>query len=163
MFGNLVESSSHKQDYARRGWFFLGTLTIYALAFLAIGVGSIYAYNTHIENQNLELVALVTPVEEAQVRPPTIRHDTPRPPANDSNQRPMSVRTQLIAPPTDPTKVPKGVSTTPETVPPITPGLPPVIGNKNVDYGGGGNGKQGAGNIFGDGEYASTKTIGEGG
>src|SRR5687768_296247 len=47
MFGNLIESSSHKTDYARRGSFFLGTLTIYALIFLAIGVGSIYAYDTH--------------------------------------------------------------------------------------------------------------------
>ena len=161
MFGNLVESGSHKGDYARRSWFFLGTLTIYALAFLAIGVGSIYAYNTHIENQNLELVALVTPVEAAQVQPPSVRREAPRPAANNSNERPMSVRTQLIAPTTDPTKVPKGTSTTPETVPPITPGLPPVLGKVNMDTGNGGNGRQGAGNIFGDGEYASTKSTGD--
>ena len=42
MFGNLVESSSHKGDYARRSSFFLATLVAYALVFLAIGVGGIY-------------------------------------------------------------------------------------------------------------------------
>ncbi len=149
MFGNLIESSSHKGDYARRSSFFLGTLTAYALIFMAIGVGSIYAYNTHIENQNLELVSLITPVESPQLQV------TPRSTAsrssleNNRNRSPMSMRTQIIAPTTDPTKVPKGVSVTGETVPPITTGLPPVIGNRNVDYGG--TGRQSVGNVFGDG------------
>jgi protein TonB len=69
MFGNLVESSSHRGDNARKGWFFLGTLGVYAVAFLAIGVGSIYAYNTHVEAQNLELISMVTPVESSEVQP----------------------------------------------------------------------------------------------
>ena len=92
MFGNLVESSSHKSDYARRSWFFLGTLTIYALIFLAIGVGSIYAYNTHIDNQNLELVALITPVtaSEVEVAP---RRETPRPSAGSNNPKTAVVKT----------------------------------------------------------------------
>lgn len=69
MFGNLVESSSHKGDNARKGRFFLGTLAIYAVFFLAIAVGSIHAYNTHIETQNLELVSMITPIESAEVQP----------------------------------------------------------------------------------------------
>ncbi|MDT5123615.1 MAG: periplasmic protein TonB [Acidobacteriota bacterium] len=69
MFGNLVESSSHKGDYARRGSFFLGTLSIYALAFLAIGVGSIYAYNTRVENQDLRVVSMVAPAEPSEAQP----------------------------------------------------------------------------------------------
>ncbi|MDQ3473814.1 MAG: energy transducer TonB [Acidobacteriota bacterium] len=150
MFGNLIESSSHKGDYARRSSFFLGTLTVYALIFMAIGVGSIYAYHPHLENQHLELVSLITPVESPQLQV------TPRSTAsrssleNNRNRSPMSMRTQIIAPITDPTKVPKGVSVTGETVPPITTGLPPVIGNRNVDYGGG-TGRQSVGNVFGDG------------
>ena len=91
MFGNLVESSSHKRDYARRGSFFLGTLTAYALVFMAIGVGSIYAYNTHIENQNnLELVSLVIPVETPQALTPQ-RRETPRAAAGANNNNTSKV------------------------------------------------------------------------
>ena len=93
MFGNLVESSSHKGDNARKGWFFLGTLTLYALVFLAIGVGSIYAYNTHIETQSLELVSLIAPVENPEVQMPP-RSTTPRAAASNGNQRPMAMRTE---------------------------------------------------------------------
>lgn len=162
MFGKLVESSSHKGDYARRGTFFLGTLAAYALIFLAIGVGSIYAYNTHIETQNLELVSLITPVESPQLQAAP-RSAAPRPSASNNDRSPLSVRTQIVAPPTDPTKVPKGTSVTPETVPPFTKGLPPVIGNRNVDYGGG-TGSTGVGNVFGGGNGGggvNTKNVGE--
>jgi TonB family protein len=151
MFGNLVESSSHKGDYARRGSFFLGTLVVYALIFMAIGVGSIYAYNTHIENQNLELVSLITPVEAPQLQA-TPRSAAPRPASTNNRERaPMSVRTEIIAPTTDPTKVMKGTSVTGEKVPPVTPGLPVMRGKINADFGSGGPGRQGRGNIFGDG------------
>ncbi len=162
MFGNLVESSSHKGDYARRGSFFLGTLTVYALIFMAIGVGSIYAYNTHIENQNLELVSLITPVEAPQLQAAP-RSAAARPAANSRERTPMSVRTEFIAPTTDPTKVPKGTSVTPETVPPITPGLPVRHGNVNEDFGSGGTGKPGIGKIFGDGNGGGGGNTGNGG
>jgi TonB family protein len=162
MFGNLVESTSHKGENARKSWFFLGTLTVYALAFLALGVGGVYAYNTHLETQNLELVSLITPVETAQLRT-TVRRAASTPANNNRNQRPMSMRTQLIAPTTDPTKVPKGVSTTPQTVPEMTPGLPPVIGTRNVDFGPGGSGRQGTGVFGGNGnpEVANNRGVGE--
>src|SRR5204863_6538686 len=87
MFANLVESSSHKGDYARSGKFFLATLSIYALAFLAIGVGSIYAYNAQFNNNNLELTSLVTPVE-SEVQMLRVRPAAARPmsaPSNSSN------------------------------------------------------------------------------
>ena len=106
MFGNLVESSSHKGDYARRSWFFLGTLSVYALAFLAIGVGSIYAYNTHIENQNLELVALVTPVEAAQVQQPPKRILS-RPAAGSSSSTKVVVRSTPVIATMDPQRIPE--------------------------------------------------------
>jgi TonB family protein len=162
MFGNLVESSSHKDDYVRRSYFFFGTLTVYALIFLALGVGSIYAYNTHIDNQNLELVSLIAPVEARELQTPR-RAAPPRAAANSENQRPMSMRTQIIAPTTDSTKVPNGVSTTPQTVPSITPGFPPVIGTHNIDIGGGGPGKSGQGNVFGNDNTGTgnTKEIGD--
>jgi protein TonB len=163
MFGNLVESSSHKGDYARTSWFFLGTLTVYALAFLAIGVGSIYAYNTHIETQNLELVSLITPVETAQLPTPP-RSAAARPATNNNNQRPVAMRTEIIASTTDPTKVPKGVSTTPQSVPEVTPGLPVVLGKRNIDFGTGGTGGQGIGNVFGgnnSSNVTNTREVGD--
>jgi protein TonB len=159
MFGNLIESSSHKGDYARRGSFFLGTLTVYALIFMAIGVGSIYAYNTHIENQNLELVSLITPIEAPQLQA-TPRSAAARPSSSNRERTPMSVRTEIVAPTTDPTKVPKGTSVTPETVPPITPGLPVRRGNINADFGNGGTGRPSVGNIFGDGNGGGGRDTG---
>ena len=163
MFGNLVESSSHRGDNARKGWFFLGTLGVYAVAFLAIGVGSIYAYNTHVEAQNLELISMVTPVEAPRAETPVVRRAAPKPAGDNSNQRAASIRTEFVAPTTDPTRIPIGVSTTPENVPPVTPGLPPVHGNVNADFGGGGPGRQGSGNPFGDGTSGtgSIKDVGE--
>ena len=159
MFGNLVESSSHKRDNARKGWFFLGTLGVYAVAFLAIGVGSIYAYNTHIETQNLELISMVTPVEAPREEAPPVRDMPERPSRGNDNRPAMSIRTANVAPTTDPTRVPVGVSTTPETVPPPTPGLPPVIGDRNEDIGGGGPGRRGNGsNPFGS-DGAGTRNI----
>jgi protein TonB len=111
MFGNLVESGSHKGDNKRKGSFFVGTLAVYALAFLAIGVGSIYAYNTHVENQDLSLVSLVAPTEAAEVQRPQ-RRDTPRPTTARSNSSSTIavVRTPPLITRMDPQLVPDKVS-----------------------------------------------------
>jgi protein TonB len=72
MFDNLVESSSHKDDLARKGSFIGATVIIYAVVLTALGIGSIFWYDAQLENQNLELVTLVAPVpiEEKQKEPP---------------------------------------------------------------------------------------------
>ena len=115
MFGNLVESSSHKGDYARRSSFFLATLVAYALVFLAIGVGSIYAYNTHIETQNLELVALVAPVETPETPTPEIRV-APRPSAGGNTTNTAVVKTPPVIVTMDPRNAPKEVSISTDVV-----------------------------------------------
>jgi TonB family protein len=111
MFGNLIESSSHKGDYARRSSFFLGTLTVYALIFMAIGVGSIYAYNTHVEHQNLELVSLITPVESPQLQAAP-RSTAPRPAAagNNSDSKTAVVKTRPVITTMDPQRIPDKAS-----------------------------------------------------
>lgn len=110
MFGNLVESGSHKGDYTRKGSFFAGTLAVYALAFLAIGVGSIYAYNTHVENQDLSLVSLVAPTESVEVQRPQ-RRDTPRPATGSSNRSNVAVvRTPPLITRMDPQLMPDKIS-----------------------------------------------------
>lgn len=80
MFSHLVESDVHTGEFKRRGTFFLLTLAAYALLFTAAGVAGVYAYQARIEDQNLELVALVPPeTEEPRVREtqPIRRTNTP--------------------------------------------------------------------------------------
>src|SRR5918912_466000 len=77
MFGNLIESGSHKGDHARKGRFFLGALAVYALAFLAIGVGSIYAYNTHLDNLDLREIVVKTKPAIATMDPTLVTDKTP--------------------------------------------------------------------------------------
>ena len=108
MFGNLIESNSHRGDNARKGWFFLGTLGVYAVAFLALGVGSIYAYNTHVETQNLELISMVTPVESPEVRAAAPRQLSPKPAAGGGSSKPNNVAVVRETPVTavmDPTRM----------------------------------------------------------
>ncbi|MBD0372549.1 MAG: TonB family protein [Pyrinomonadaceae bacterium] len=69
MFDNLVESSSHKEDLARKGSFIGGTILIYAVVLTALFIGSIFWYDAQLENQNLELVTLVAPVPIEEKQP----------------------------------------------------------------------------------------------
>lgn len=152
MFTNLVESSSHKGDYARRGSFFLGTLTIYALIFLAIGVGSIYAYDTHLETQNLELVALVTPVESAEAQP-LQRPVTPQRSAAGSNSPKLAVvKTTPVTATMDPREI-SGKAMVAPPVPELPPGMGHRIGNPGPNdnvFGNPGTGDGLGGNSTGD-------------
>ena len=149
MFGNLVESSSHKGDYARRGSFFLGTLSVYALAFLAIGVGSIYAYNTHVENQDLRLVSMLAPAETLEAPIPQTR-SAPKQSAGGNNDSKVAVfNTQPVITTTDPRLVPKGASVS-MPVPELPPNTIYKIGNPGSNgniFGGSGdkNGGDGSG------------------
>jgi protein TonB len=69
MFDNLVESSSHKDDLARKGSFIGGTILIYAVILTALFIGSIFWYDAQLDNQNLELVTLVAPVPIEEKQP----------------------------------------------------------------------------------------------
>jgi TonB family protein len=163
MFGNLVESSSHKSDYARRGSFFLGTLTAYALVFMAIGVGSIYAYNTHIEKENLELVSLVIPVETPQAETPQ-RREAPRAAATASSHNPPAaiVKTTPVMTTMDPLHVPNKASVSSD-VPELPLGTKFKIGtpgpNKNI-FGGSGD-KTTGGHPGGDQDGLGSKELAE--
>ena len=120
MFGNLVESNSHKGDNSRKGWFFLGTLAAYAVAFLAVGVGSIHAYNAHVETQNLELISMVAPVEP-QAAPLAPKPLSTKPAAGGGSNRPLVavVKEKPVTAVMDPTRVTDGA-----VVAPPVPELP---------------------------------------
>jgi protein TonB len=75
MFENLVESTSHKDDLARKGSFILGTLVVYGILGIVFFIAGIYWYDAHLENQNLELTTLVAPVP--------VQPDQPEPKPNE--------------------------------------------------------------------------------
>lgn len=137
MFSNLIESSSHHNELARKGRFFLATLISYSLIFLCAGVASIYAYDAHLENQNLEMLTLVAPPEvpvEASVEQVVKTKTT----ANGSEEKDrLPVRTELIAQINNSTNAPEKVSNIPSNVPEMPPGKF-KLGEVNTPGSGGG-------------------------
>jgi periplasmic protein TonB len=69
MFKNLVESGSQNRDFKRRSSYFFGTLTIYGLFIVSLGVISIYAYEVHLDEvYESEIVWVPKPIS-AQTQP----------------------------------------------------------------------------------------------
>lgn len=143
MFNNLIESSSHRKEFRRRGSFLLFTTLTYALMLAASGVVSIYAYDAHLEAQTTELdLVMFVPMEEHKEAVPEPKN-TIRPTANTPSRNPTeSVRTQLIDSPSNPNNVPDKVGTVAANVPPARsdskvgrynadPILPPNTGRNN--------------------------------
>lgn len=96
MFGNLVESGSHRADLKRRSSFFIGTLVFYAVVLSAAGVGSIYAYNTRLdETAELELTTMLRfpvqaePREEERTPPRAAPQRRAAPAAASGDARPF--------------------------------------------------------------------------
>ncbi len=89
MFTNLIESSSHAHDFKRRGSFFLFTTVTYLLLFAIAGVASIYAYDARLEDQNLEEIVMLSPVD---LPAPTVA-----PAHNDGPQRTNVMRNEIPA------------------------------------------------------------------
>jgi protein TonB len=94
MFDNLVESTSHADDNARKGKFLLVTTGIYGLLLLAGAVASIYAYDAHLENQNLELTSLVAPIPVQKEPDPPKQEEAPK--IKVSQDREVPTVTELI-------------------------------------------------------------------
>jgi protein TonB len=130
MFDNLVESSSHKDDLARKGSFFIGTALVYFVLFVALGIGSIYLYDAQLSNENLELTTLVAPVPI----PPQPQQDQPKEqPKPQKTDQQVATRTELVARVDQPTVVPKTVETKASNIPPIPKGQQVALGRSNVD------------------------------
>lgn len=119
MFNNLIESSSHAQEFKRRGSFLLFTTATYVVLFVITGVISIYAYDAHLETQNTELELLTfVPVPPPEATPEVVRNIRP---AENSNARPIrSTRTELIDSASNPNNIPEKIGTIASDVPPAT-------------------------------------------
>ncbi len=117
MFNQLVESGSHRADFARRGTFFVSTLALYAVLFVIAGVASVYAYDAKLDKQNLELFALVSPAPlPVQIMP---QNNTPHP-AGAPMHNNVIERTTLYAPLKNSTKPPDSIAVKPNTAPELS-------------------------------------------
>ncbi len=129
MFDSLVESGSHKDDFARKGSFLLGTLIIYAIFFVAVGIGSIYWYNSSIPDPSLELLTLVAPVPVQQQQEAKPQKEDPKPASSKEPQVSMRQEISVIAPVTQNHEVAK--AETKEVARNVSSNI--AIGDRNFD------------------------------
>ena len=130
MFNNLIESSSHAQEYKRRGSFLLFTTATYAVLLVLGAVASIYAYDAHLEAQSTELELLSYIPLPVDTPPDSVISDPiRRAPADAPPARPT--RIELIDSPSNPNNVPDEIGTVASRVPPAPRGA--VIGPENTD------------------------------
>jgi protein TonB len=125
MFDNLVESSSHKDDIARKGSFIGITALIYGVLLLAFFVAGIYWYDAHLGEMELELTTLVAPVPVPQQQKEPEQKQEAKPQKVEQN---VDVRKELIADVTRTELVPKEVSAKASDVPPVRRGVTTVVG-----------------------------------
>lgn len=128
MFDQLVESSTHHEDSARKGWFFLGTFSLYFVLFVGLLIFAIDQYDRSLSAQNLADMKLIARVaEEPQPVKQPEKQEQPKQQKVQVEQQVATVR-ELV---TDrPEVVQKGVSVTNKGQSPPVPGA--VKGK--VDY-----------------------------
>jgi protein TonB len=131
MFNSLIESSSHAQEYKRRGSFLLFTSATYVVLFAVAAVASIYAYDAHLEKQNTELDVLTWVPPPPPEAAPEIVRNTIRPAADNTTTPVRSTRTELIDSTSNPNNPPRDVGTIAANVPPAR--RDSVIGSVNAD------------------------------
>jgi protein TonB len=146
MFNNLIESSSHRSEFRRRGSFFLFTTASYALLFVIAGVISIYAYDARMEDQNLELATIMPLVDLPAAAPQKIIREIQR--TAKAGEEHVFVRKNPTASVNEPLLTPKHISADPDPNPPLPPGAKFVVrpydldppGNSGSEGGNTGNG-----------------------
>jgi protein TonB len=128
MFENLVESGSHSKDVARKGSFILVTFAIYAVLLLAAFVAGIWWAAANIDQQTLELTALIAPVPVPQQQQQ--KQEAPKPEKMEISKN-VDVRKELIADVTRTDLVPKEISAKASDVPPVRKGVVTMQGSGN--------------------------------
>lgn len=129
MFNNLIESSSHRSEFKRRGSFFLFTTASYALLLVIAGVVSIYAYDARMEDQSLEIVTMMPLVDLPTVRP-TVPDRDPGSPSNTSRQAFDERRAPMLSV-NRPEVPPNEISTAPNPNLPVRDNVSTIISNRD--------------------------------
>src|SRR5205807_9015007 len=127
MFDNLVESGSHSGDNKRKGSFILVTTAIYAVLLVAAFVGGIMMASANIDQQTLELTALIAPVPVPQQQQ---QKEAPKPEKMEISKN-VDVRKELIADVSRTDLVPKEISAKASDVPPVRKGVVTMVGSGN--------------------------------
>ncbi|HJU92075.1 MAG TPA: energy transducer TonB [Pyrinomonadaceae bacterium] len=125
MFDNLVESSSHKDDIARKGSFIGVTALIYGVLMVAFFVAGIYWYDAHLGEMELELTTLVAPVPVPQQQKQPEQKQEAKPVKTEQN---VDVRRELIADVAESRLPPKEISAKASDVPPVRRGVTTILG-----------------------------------
>ena len=128
MFDNLVESSSHKDDIARKGSFIGITFAIYLVLIAVFFVAGIYLYDAHLAPSDLELTTLVAPVPVPQQQKEPEQKQEAKPQKVEQN---VDVRRELIADVAESRLPPKEVSAKASDVPPVRRGVTTIIGSSD--------------------------------
>ena len=131
MFETLVESGSHKDDLARKGSFLLGTLVVYGIVLVAVGILSVYLYNANLPDTSLELTTLVAPVPSApepEVKPEQKQEQKPEAKTAEP-QVSMRQEISMIMPP----DMSKNREVAKAETKEIARNVPVVLGNRDVD------------------------------
>ena len=134
MFNNLIESSSHRGEIKRRSSFFLFTTAAYALLFVIAGVASIYAYDARLDDQNTEIVTLLTPADFPALGPQPVNLNADGPRNGNPKQR-ITERQVAMAPVDLPQVPPTNISSSPNPILPVPNGVHTFITGRDVDGG----------------------------
>jgi len=128
MFEHLVESGSHSEDIKRKGGFLAGFAILYlVLIFAGLIVGILLA-PAYIDQQTLELTALIAPVPVPQQQQQQKQEAKPEKVELAKN---VDVRRELIANVDRPDLVPKEVSAKASDIPPVRKGVVTMQGSSD--------------------------------
>jgi periplasmic protein TonB len=144
MFDNLVESSSHKDDIARKSSFIGITALVYGVLLVAFFVAGIYWYDAHLDAQDLELTTLVAPVPIPQQQKEPEQKQEAKPQKVEQN---VDIRKELIADVAESRLPPKEISAKASDVPPVRRNVTTMVGSGNSNAAAPMPAGPGAGNI----------------
>jgi protein TonB len=146
MFRNLIESSSHTQEYKRRGSFLLFTGATYVVLFVVTGVVSIYAYDARLESQTLDYVVTMLPPQDIAQPDRSVAAQPERPRPTNANDNRVPERAIAMLDTDRPEVVPETVSATRSPNQPLPSSGPVAITGRDVNPGSiGGPGSPGGG------------------
>jgi len=117
MFEHLVESTSHKEEFKRKGSFIAVTAILMIISLSTVFVVGIQMANAEINSQELELEAMLSPVPVQAAAPQ--QKEAPKP--TQKTDEHIATRTELIAR-VDMPIAPKEISSVKSTVPPVPRG-----------------------------------------
>ena len=127
MFDQLVESGSHSKDLKRKGSFLLGFTLVYLVLIVTAAIAGIMFATANIDQQTLELTALIAPVPVPQQQ----QQKQEAKPEKVEISKNVDVRKELIANVDRPDLVPKTISNKASDVPPVRNNVVTMVGTSN--------------------------------